>query len=109
MNRVDELISEGLEHHREGRLAAAQQVYVQAVKADPDNTEALNLLGILAHQSGNHNHAETLLRRAISGGPKIAKYHGNLGTVLDALGRADEALQSYSTAQGLDPNDSGFS
>ncbi len=108
MSTVDELISEGLEHHRSGRLAAAQQAYVQAAKADPDNTEALNLLGILAHQSGKHDHAEILLRRAIAGGPQIAKYHGNLGTVLDALGRADEALQSYSTAQELDPNDPGF-
>lgn len=108
MSKVDDLLSEGLEHHRAGRLAAAQQAYVEAEKTDPENTEALNLLGILVHQTGKHEHADKLLRRAIAGAPQVAKYHGNLGTVLNALGRSDDALKSYATARELDPSDAGF-
>ncbi len=108
MKTVADLLAEGLEHHKAGRLDAARQAYVQATKTDPQNTEAFNLLGILAHQTGRNNDAEKLLRRAIDGNLQVAKYHGNLGTTLNALGRTEEALESYATAQGLDPGDAGF-
>ncbi len=44
----------GLEHHRAGRLDAAEAAYRRALAADGAHTEALHLLGVLAHQSARH-------------------------------------------------------
>ena len=78
------------------------------MQSDSDNSEALHLLGLLSHQTGNQNRAETLIRSAISNNPKVAKYHGNLGSALNALGRQEEALACYVTARELDPTDAGY-
>jgi protein O-GlcNAc transferase len=108
MSTVDDALTEGLEHHKAGRFAPAEKAYFQVLRSDPDNSEALHLLGVLSHQTGHQNRAESLLQRAIASDPRVAKYHGNLGAVLNALGRREEALASYLTASGLDPSDADY-
>ena len=45
----------------------------------PDNPDALHLLGLLASQTGRHEEAARLLERAVELNPSQAIYHGNLG------------------------------
>ena len=108
MSTLDDLLSEGLEHHKAGRFEPAEKAYFQVLGSDPDNSEALHFLGLLSHQTGDQHRAVSLIKRAITSNPKVAKYHGNLGSAFNALGRQEEALACYDTARELDPSDAGF-
>ena len=44
-------------------------------------------------------------RKALESEPDNAKYHTNLGCVLARQGRLDEAVQNFSTALQLNPQD----
>ncbi len=90
--------------HRAGRLDQAEAIYRRILKADPDNAEALHLLGVVAGQRGDHDECVRLIERAISHEPDVPKYHANLGTSLRELRRLDEAVQAFERAVALDPD-----
>ncbi len=99
-----DLLREGLEHHRAGRLEEAAQLYRQALEADPQNADALHLTGMLAYQEGRLEAAAAWIERAIALRDEAAMFHNNLGTVLQALGRPAEALECFRKALGLQPD-----
>ena len=76
-----------LAHHRAGRLGPAEQIYRQILQRQPDQPDALHLLGVLAHQHGRNGPAIELISKAIEQRPDEANFHGNLGNALKALGR----------------------
>ena len=47
---IADLLARGRKLHEAGRLADAEIFYRQALAAQPNNANALNLLGIVAHQ-----------------------------------------------------------
>ena len=74
----------------------------------PANTlPASNLheLGLLAHQRGDNQTAEDLIRQAIAIAPRTAAFHGSLGVVLLGLRRTQEAAAALRTAIRLHPTD----
>ena len=77
---------------RHGFLADADDLTRRAVAAEPDNAEAVHMLGIVAHQSGKTADAIEHLRRAIAIKPDVALYHANLGEMCRLAGRLDEAV-----------------
>ena len=93
-----------LEHHRAGRLVEAEQMYRQLLADDPDNADCLHLLGMVAHQTGRHDLAVELIRKAIALHSMAASYHSNLGNVLQAQGSLHEAGACYQQALTLKPN-----
>ena len=103
MATLQELLDEGLAHHRAGRLEAAGKCYETALTLAPSDGEANHLSGMLAYQSGRLEDAAACFRRATDSDPATAKYHGNLGAVLLAMGRHDGALESLDRAVALDP------
>jgi tetratricopeptide (TPR) repeat protein len=94
-----------LEHatalHQAGRRPEAERLYRQILAGDPNNADALHLLGVLAHQAGHPQAAEPLVRRALATAPGAFAYHNSLGNVLRALGRAAEAEAAYRQALRL--------
>src|SRR5579871_420493 len=81
--------------HRAGNLAEAERLYRQILAQDPRHHETLHMLGVLAHQAGQNVAGEELIRQAIALKPAIAGYHGNLGTVLSAQGKGEEAIAAF--------------
>ena len=83
-----------------------QRLIVTSVcSPQPGNSEALHLLGVLAHQQGKHSTAIDLIRAAICVEPQVANYHLNLGAALQARDEgADlaEAIQCYEAALEID-------
>ena len=77
-------------------------MYRQVLVEEPQNPDALHLLGVLAHQSGNNQAAVELIRRAIAVRPAAA-YFTNLGVVLTDLRRLDEAVDAGRQAVALNP------
>jgi len=87
-----------------GRLSDAQRIYTGILAREPDNAEALHLMGILAIQGRNPAAAVELLTRALAKGPGAAAIHANRAVALTALGRLDDAVADYDRAIALQPS-----
>ena len=66
-------------------------IYSSGVKVNPGNGVMLTNLGIEFAGQKNFSNAERLYRRAIQVAPDHSKGYGNLGGLLEALGRDEEA------------------
>lgn len=94
----------GVALHQTGQLEQAQTLYQQALELQPDNADALHLMGVLASQTGDHGRAIELIDRAIAIRPQAPEFFGNRGNALRALGRLEEALASYDRAILIKPD-----
>ncbi|HZR67563.1 MAG TPA: tetratricopeptide repeat protein, partial [Burkholderiales bacterium] len=92
-----------LSHHRAGRLAEAETLYLAALDATPGDAEVLRLLSILRSQQGRADEALALAERAHRADPRSAKANATLASALQAAGRVEEALAGYERALALDP------
>jgi Tfp pilus assembly protein PilF len=104
---LQQALAVAVQHHTAGRLAEAEVVYRQILAAAPDQPDALHLLGVIAHQAGQHAAAIELINRAINAGSRGAGTYNNLGEAYRALGRDDEAAQCYEQALRLEPDFAG--
>jgi predicted O-linked N-acetylglucosamine transferase (SPINDLY family) len=100
----DTLLQAALADHQRGQLAQAEVLYRQVLEAEPDQPDALHMLGVLARQQGRAHEAVTLIGRALELRPDMAMAHNNLGNALLTLGRPREALASYDRAVALRPD-----
>lgn len=96
-------LATGHAHHDAGRLREAEAAYRDALARDPDQPDALHLLGMIAYQAGRSDTAVELLNRAVALRPTQAQYQHDLGNVLQARGRLAEALACYRRAVALQP------
>ena len=71
---------------------------------EPQNAEALHLLGLVAHQSGQPQPAIDFMSRAISINPNSAVMYSNRGLALAAAGQFEAALADYDQAIVLQPD-----
>ena len=104
---IGALLQSAVGQHQAGRLAEAEALYRQVIAHDPEQPDALHLLGVLAYQSGRSDLAVPLMRRAISYRPNAASYQLNLGNALLALDQTDAAITAYQRAAALQPQDAG--
>ena len=95
---VAQAIQVGLEHHQAGRLAEAERIYQRVLEVDPNNPDALHLLGVIAHQVGKNEISLQLIEKAIRYNPSNPYFLNNRGNALQALKRYGEALASYDKA-----------
>jgi predicted O-linked N-acetylglucosamine transferase (SPINDLY family) len=99
---VDEQFALALRHHQSGQLAEAEHRYRQILQADPNHSDALHFLGVVAFQTGNLEPALELIQRSVSMRPDGAVYRNNLGQVLERMERCEDAEQAYRLAIKLD-------
>src|SRR6185369_7064600 len=104
---IQESLTSALEHHRAGRLTAAEAIYRRILAAAGDVAEVLNNLSLILQQTGRNAEAEDLLLRAIARNPAFAEAHSNLGNLLQGLGRATEAEKVLRRAVALKPRYAG--
>ena len=76
------ILSTAIASHQAGKLKEAEGLYRQILAAEPEHSDALHLMGLLASQVGQFETAEKLMRRAIAGNSRAPIYHNNLGTVM---------------------------
>src|SRR3982074_1969046 len=98
---VAELLAAGVRHHQAGQLPEAEKNYRLALELQPDQPDALHLLGVLAIQVGRHDVATELIGRAVRLNAKNPGYHANLAPTLWHQGKFDEALKSLDQALAL--------
>jgi predicted O-linked N-acetylglucosamine transferase (SPINDLY family) len=81
-----------VQHYQAGRFPDAEALLRQILAQIPNNADALQMLGLIAHQFGHQETAVELIRRAIALTPNHAEYLNNLALVLAATGNLDEAI-----------------
>jgi predicted TPR repeat methyltransferase len=91
--------------HREGRTAEAADLYRRVLARDPNNAEALNLLGVIRTQQGDFGTAVKLLRKAARLNPGSSTAQTNLGTALAAASELTGAARAFRRALSLRPDD----
>ncbi len=99
-----EVLEQALAFHQRGDLAKAQALYQQALTLQPNHSDALNLLGVIAYQTQNYPRAVELISQAIAISGDHADAHLNLGNALQELKQWDAALASYGRAIALKPD-----
>ncbi|AXF22139.1 glycosyltransferase [Burkholderia pyrrocinia] len=99
---VAERLNAALAHHQAGRLDDARVLY-EAIRRDaPDHPDATHFLGLLACQLGQFPAGLALMERAIALRADPV-YLNNLGNMLRAHSRLDDAIGAYRRALALAP------
>src|SRR5690242_6729139 len=86
-----------------GKPAEAEELFVQALRANPKLIEAQNLLGVALDQQGKHREARASFSKAISLRSDYAPAHANLGLSADQSGEYAMAAAELRTSLKLDP------
>ncbi len=87
-----------------GRLAEAEALCRDILRAQPNSAPALHLLGIIRHHAGRLLEAIDLVRRAVRADGSVALYHCNLGEMYRLAGQRDAALAAGRRALAIDPD-----
>jgi predicted O-linked N-acetylglucosamine transferase (SPINDLY family) len=90
--------------HQAGKIDRAARAYRQILDADPDDPNALHLLGVTELQSGHYAEAVELIAQAIARQPNTGAYHLHHAAALRALRRIDDSIAEAEKAIVLDPN-----
>ncbi len=101
---MKELIHEAYELHHAGRLTAAEELYKKLIEEQPENVDALFLLGTLHLQQRKYDTACIFFRKTLTLIPDHVMALCNLGTVLQKSGNLEEAISSYRKAISLKPD-----
>ncbi|HXG11259.1 MAG TPA: tetratricopeptide repeat protein [Gemmataceae bacterium] len=102
--KIEEALQTAFRHHQAGNLQQAEQLYCQILQVQPQQVDALHLLGLICQRTGRHERAVEYIRQALRLKPDYADAHSNLGIVLRQMGRLDEAIACYRQALRLRPN-----
>lgn len=97
------LLKTAMDRHKIGDLDQAERLYSQILAIDPDNAEALNMLGLLASQLDKDDLAIKLLQRAMTVDYRAPAYPFNLGNVYMKIGYEDDAEECFKLAASMDP------
>ena len=100
---LEQELQRGIECHKSGNLSDAVRHYRAVLIEEPTNVDALNLMSVLALTAGDGPTAASLAAAALEQQPEWFLSHVNLGNALQAMGRADEAIDSFQKAVMLNP------
>ncbi|MDR6770932.1 tetratricopeptide repeat protein [Azospirillum sp. BE72] len=92
-----------LDHHQAGRVAEAEDIYRRILGADPEYADAMQLLGVLAAQTGQMDAAVRRLRLAVALRPDSAGGWSNLAGAEQSAGAVERAVRLYCRALCLIP------
>jgi tetratricopeptide (TPR) repeat protein len=110
MAAVADVLNRAFHHQQAGRFSEAEALYRRILDSDPNQADALHLLGMIYYERGLNDAAARLIARAVELRPDISMFHNNLGNVLLAQGRPAEALLCFEQAIRTNPeNHEAFS
>ncbi|TXT27225.1 MAG: TPR repeat protein [Gallionellaceae bacterium] len=89
--------------HQADRLDEAAAAYRALLEDDPDNSDALHYLGLIASRRKNYRDAIALIGEAIKINGNVPAFHCNLGSAYKGNGELDSAIAAFNEALRLDP------
>ncbi len=88
-----------------GQVDAAEKQLWEILVRDPENTSAINLLGVIRTGQKRFPEAEALFKRVLAIAPDFIGAYRNLGELYALQGRNVEAKAAYLKVHELDPRD----
>ncbi len=104
MSDIAYIIEKALSYQREGKLIEAERIYNEVLEIDPNQPDAMHLLGMIACSNQNYERAIELINDAILLNPKEADYHMNLSSAYWGLQQTALAKSHLKIAIQLNPN-----
>lgn len=99
--QVAALLRDGLRADREGSESRARDIYERVLHLDPENPDALQLLGLIAKRQGDAASAEELMRRSLRSHSEQPNVWNNLGNLLEAKPDLEQAQPCFERAIAL--------
>ena len=103
MSTIRHALNVGWQHQQAGRLAQAEQVYRHILQDDPQQADALYLLGIVGLRQGKFDQAAAALHQFLDLQPGHAEAHSNLAVALAGQQRLAEAVKHFRQSLEIDP------
>ncbi|HEY1876199.1 MAG TPA: tetratricopeptide repeat protein, partial [Rhizomicrobium sp.] len=100
----DGLLRQALAFHQAGNLAEAERLYLELMRAVPQDASAPHFLGVVRAQQGRNREALALMDTALKLNPDAPEILSNYGNVLRAEGRLTEALAAHDRALAIKPD-----
>lgn len=88
-----------------GAAQAVKPIYQRVLELDPDNINALTVLGGMYSDAGDLRTAEDYLTHAVRLAPECGAAHYNLALLMERTGRLSDAIQHYENAALFSPDD----
>jgi tetratricopeptide (TPR) repeat protein len=102
--QLPEKMQQAVELHQAGQFAQAQRVYEEILSLEPRHSDAINLLGAIAIQTGDLQRAVELYENAIEIDSNNPVAYCNSGWALWELKQFDAALARYDQAIAINPH-----
>jgi tetratricopeptide (TPR) repeat protein len=100
---IDEKFQSAFQHHKDGDLQRAKNIYREILEVHPDNSPALHLLGVVFYQLGDYDTAIGYIRKSLRLNQNNPAAHNHLGSALKAKGHLKEAIRHHEKAIELNP------
>jgi Flp pilus assembly protein TadD len=101
---TNELIRSAFEYYQSGKFEEAENISGEILKVQPDNSEALHLLGLIFYKRGDLDLALKNISKSVKLNPNDADAYYDLGNVLQEKGQGIRAITNYKKAIKLNPN-----
>jgi tetratricopeptide (TPR) repeat protein len=102
---LDESLRMGTEAIRSGHVADAEKYFTSALRADPENPQALMGLGVADLRLGKPEAASESLKRALDKNPELGGGYLFLGIAYAQMHRVDECIGALKHEVELNPTD----
>ena len=99
---ADPALDRALQQAQRGDVVSAMASVQLLLRVQPDNTDAMQVLGMLLTKSGRAADAVRHLERAVAVDPNFATYRNNLGNALMEVRRREDAVTQFRAAIALD-------
>jgi tetratricopeptide (TPR) repeat protein len=101
---VSKMLASALGYFQSGRLAEAEQLYLQILQQHPEQPDALHWLGVIVFQGGKQNEGLANLQKSLAVNPNDANAHNSLGNMLLEQGDLQQSALHLRRAIALNPN-----
>src|SRR5690349_18228315 len=105
--RLQDILAAALVHHQAGELEEAERLYAKALAANPDDPDALHLLGLVKLQAGQPPLALELIGQAVTLRPLSTLFRLNQAAAFEMVGELRQAADCCRAVLAIDPTVAG--
>ncbi|MFT4614082.1 MAG: tetratricopeptide (TPR) repeat protein [Bacteroidia bacterium] len=102
-NPTRRALAEAMEHVQREEYNKAEKIYDEVLRGEPENFDALRLLGLLCVKRERYDDAAAFFRRAVELAPDFWKAWVNLGSALGEQQKFEQAEAAFLSALALGP------
>jgi predicted TPR repeat methyltransferase len=95
-------IHDAIAHHQGGRFGEAEAIYLELLRANSNDVDALHYLGVLRMSQGKPQEAQELLKRTLTLAPRNADAWNSMGNIASGANDAFAEL-AFRSATELNP------